>query len=375
MAEKGQRGFQHRQERYQVRIACQGHAPQLSEVVTSAATRHVGGGRETPAHALCAVSVRVWGAANSCPSPWSTEHTFATLPPQGRLNASWISERGAQEDTATTLLRKSFTTHAGQAPTTAVVSLSGLGHYVLTINGERIGDHQMDPGWTKYTTNGTCLFATHDVTKAIVAGGNALGVMLGNGMYNNVHSSRYAKWSGSAGVRTLSLQLSIGYLDGTTQVVTSDASWQGSAGPITFNGVYGGEDYNATQATELAGWDVLPFPPDPAGVWQRTSLWSGPGCALGPQLQPPVKIREQMPVPSVTSLGSSSYKSVHLHAPCLVTCRVFSAPMFALDSACAAHPSAHLTAHRRRPVGTIFTRSFRDGRSSPWQATRAQLCA
>lgn len=71
----------------------------------------------------------------------------------------------------------------------------------------------------------------------LVKGANAMGVMLGNGMYNNVNSgARYQKWSGSSGVRTLALEMTLRYADGRTQVVTSDASWQGAVGPITFNG-------------------------------------------------------------------------------------------------------------------------------------------
>jgi len=67
-------------------------------------------------------------------------------------------------------------------------------------------------------------------------GDNAIGVMLGNGMYNNVGGGRYSKWTGSAGVRTLALKMTIQYPDGQFQVVTSDESWQGAVGPITFNG-------------------------------------------------------------------------------------------------------------------------------------------
>lgn len=41
----------------------------------------------------------------------------------------------------------------------------------------------VDPGWTKYTVNGSCLYSTYDVTSLLKPGDNAFGVMLGNGMY------------------------------------------------------------------------------------------------------------------------------------------------------------------------------------------------
>lgn len=99
-----------------------------------------------PQHAACSVAVKVWDA-RGCEAEWSEAAEFATAPHAGQLNASWISEQGATEDTATTVLRRSF--EADAAPVSAVVSVSGLGHYELTVNGRRVGDHAMDPGWTK----------------------------------------------------------------------------------------------------------------------------------------------------------------------------------------------------------------------------------
>ena len=203
------------------------------------------------------------------------------------------------------------------------MSVSGLGHNELTLNGDRVGDHVMDPGWTKYTANGSCLFSTYDVTRMIKQGDNAFGVMLGNGMYNNV-GPRYHKWTGSAGPRTLSLMLTI---DGK-QTLVSDETWEGRAGPISFNSVYGGEDHDAR--LEEPGWDSAPFPTANASAWKRAVKASGPGCTyddlchprtraprsltpavswdrLRPQLQPPVKIREHMPEPEIFQISPGLY--------------------------------------------------------------------
>ena len=152
MVAANQRGFQHRQAQHQARLDCVGHPSQISDVTASSVTEHIWG-LKAAQNTVCTVAVKVWDA-RGCESDWSDGHTFATLPSQ--LNASWISEHGAKEDTSTTLLRNKFT--ASQRPSSAVVSLSGLGHYELTINGVRVGDHMMDPGWTKYCVHllGSC---------------------------------------------------------------------------------------------------------------------------------------------------------------------------------------------------------------------------
>ena len=124
--------------------------------------------------------MRVWDALGR-PSAFSADETFASLP--GSFAPAWITEPTAQEDANTTILRKAFTIPASDSPPkSAVVSISGLGHYELTLNGARVGDHMMDPGWTKYTANGSCLYSTYDVASLLKPGDNAFGVMLGNGM-------------------------------------------------------------------------------------------------------------------------------------------------------------------------------------------------
>ena len=60
--------------------------------------------------------------------------------------------------------------------------MSGLGYYELRLNGQRVGDQVLDPGWTTYSKR--VLYSTYDVTDQLKRGSNALGVMLGNGWFN-----------------------------------------------------------------------------------------------------------------------------------------------------------------------------------------------
>ena len=82
--------------------------------------------------------------------------------------------------------------------------ICGLGQHELRLNGRKVGNNVLDPGWTNYRK--TCLYVTHDVTARLTRGRNALGVMLGNGMYN-VEGGRYVKFKGTFGPPKMILQV------------------------------------------------------------------------------------------------------------------------------------------------------------------------
>ena len=64
----------------------------------------------------------------------------------------------------------------------AVIHVTGLGQYELSVNGKKVGDAILSPGWTDYSK--TVLYDTFDITPMLSKGENALGLILGNGMYN-----------------------------------------------------------------------------------------------------------------------------------------------------------------------------------------------
>ena len=88
----------------------------------------------------------------------------------------------------------------------AFVHICGLGHYELRLNGEKVGNSFIDPGWTNYRK--TCLYGSYEVTSLLRDGENVFGVMLGNGMYN-VPGGRYVKYTGTFGPPKLIAQLEI----------------------------------------------------------------------------------------------------------------------------------------------------------------------
>ena len=124
----------------------------------------------------------------------------------------------------------------------AVLSICGLGHHELFLNGTKVGDDLLAPGWSGYRK--TCLYDTFDLTDQLRNGKNELRVMLGNGFFN-VTGGRYVKLTGSFGQPMLTLQMRVRFDDGTEQTILSDESWTTANGPITFSCVFGGEDYDA----------------------------------------------------------------------------------------------------------------------------------
>src|SRR4051812_31376543 len=61
----------------------------------------------------------------------------------------------------------------------ATVFITGLGHFEMSLNGKKVGDHFLDPGWTKYDKQ--ALYVSFDLTNLLNKGENVIGVMLGNG--------------------------------------------------------------------------------------------------------------------------------------------------------------------------------------------------
>ncbi len=181
------------------------------------------------------------------------------------------------------LLRKEFT--VSKKVKDATMFICGLGQFELSINGQKTGDHFLDPGWTKYDKH--ALYVPFDVTQQLQPGNNAIGVMLGNGFYY-IPSERYRKMTGAYGYPKMICRLVIQYTDGSEENIVSDASWKTAPGPIIFSSIYGGEDYDATK--EQPGWDKPNFEDT---SWQTAVITIGPP-ELNAQTAEPVKVMAEL---------------------------------------------------------------------------------
>lgn len=171
--------------------------------------------------------------------------------------------------------------------------VSGLGHYELRLNGGKVGDYLLDPGWTEY--DAACLYTVYDVTDQLKQGANAVGLLLGNGFYN-VEGGRYTKFKDSYGKPAGRVQLELTYADGSSDVVGSDVTWQVSASPLVFSCMYGGEDYDAR--LEQPGWDHPGFGAD-AG-WAAAVEAEPPAGRLQAQATLPLKAMKRLAPVSFT---------------------------------------------------------------------------
>ncbi len=177
------------------------------------------------------------------------------------------------------LLRKSF--NINKPIKNATIFISGLGHFEMNLNGQKVGDHFLDAGWVNYQKQ--ALYVSFDITSQLKQGENAIGVLLGNGFYFTP-SGRYRKLTLAYGYPKMKCCLRIQYADGALENIVSNTSWKTAEGPITFSAIYGGEDYDATK--EQAGWDAPGFNDK---AWKNAIVVDGPP-QLDPQTTEPLKV-------------------------------------------------------------------------------------
>lgn len=178
----------------------------------------------------------------------------------------------------------------------ATAYVCGLGFYEFSLNGKKVGNSEFAPLWSDYDKS--VYYNTYDVTEQLRYGENAVGILLGNGFYN-VQGGRYRKLQISFGPPTLLFELVINYEDGTRTIVRSDNDWKYDLSPVTFNCIYGGEDYDARR--EQKGWNQAGFDDS---HWRPVVMQEAPKGMLRPQIASPVKIMERYDIQKVTKLNA-----------------------------------------------------------------------
>ncbi len=217
---------------------------------------------------------------------WSKPATFHTgLLDSSLWKASWISSR-EETGTRSPLLRKSFVVK--KRVKQAFVFVTAAGFYELYLNGTKVGKHVLDPAITDYRK--TILYSAFEVSDLLKTGENVTGAMLGNGAYNRKNDKERYLWGGvnlSLGNPCLLMQLNITYEDGTREQIVTDETWKYAWGPVTFNNIYGGEDYDARQ--EIKGWASEGLEDTD---WAAVAVVQKPGGILKSQLIPPILVTD-----------------------------------------------------------------------------------
>jgi len=198
--------------------------------------------------------VRVWDNAGNV-SAWSEPGFWQMgLLRPADWKAKWISLAAPEDSTQPSpMFRKEFAPKKKITSATAYITAHGL--YEAEINGQRVGQDYLTPGWTVYQKR--LQYQAYDVTNLLKNGANAIGVTLGNGWWRgNIGWAHVNGFYGSD--ISLLFQLELEYADGSRETIGSDGSWKYSAdGPVRNSEIYHGETYDAR--LERLGWSLPGF--------------------------------------------------------------------------------------------------------------------
>jgi alpha-L-rhamnosidase len=206
-----------------------------------------------------------------------------------------VREEDFYQDQPAPLFRHEF--HVAGRVARARAYVTGLGSYELRLNGERVGDRVLDPGWTDFGKR--VYYSTYDVTDLVHEGANAVGGIVGNGWYNPLPLRMWGwvrlREALTVGPPRLLVQIVVETADGRRETVASDTSWRTTDSPILRNSIYLGERYDAR--LEQPGWDKPGFDDS---AWQGAIEATEPVGRLEAEPIPPVRVIETLSPVAVT---------------------------------------------------------------------------
>ena len=275
-------------------------------------------GKELESRNQCWWKVRVWDKDGKA-SSWSESAYFEIgLLESDDWKASWIKSSIVfkEIDHACPMFRKEF--KLSKPVKSARLYISSLGLYRAEINGDKVGDQEMTPGWTSFHSR--VQYQTYDVTDQLGVGENAIGITLGNGWYRTFRPNNRNRSGFGSKSLDLIAQLEVTYTDGSTGVISTDDSWKSSTGPISRSGIYDGETYDAR--LEKTGWTLARYDDND---WSGTSKVNNDKNLLVYPASPPVrKIEEISPLEifitpegdTVVDLGQNMVGWIRLSVDC-----------------------------------------------------------
>jgi len=244
-------------------------------------------------------SVRVQDEKGGWPD-WSPVAFFETgMMEMANWKGKWITDTHDYNVKPAPYFRKEFS--AGKKIESARVYIAVAGLYELSINGQRIGDHRLDPTYTRFDRRN--LYVTYDVTENLQQGGNAVGVLLGNGWYN--HQSTAVWFFDQAPWRArpkFCMDLRITYSDGSMETISTGQDWQTAHSPVIFNSIYTAEHYDARM--EQPGWDKPGFKAD---GWRNAANTGAPSQNIVAQALHPIRNVTEIPAVEMKKQGERTW--------------------------------------------------------------------
>jgi alpha-L-rhamnosidase len=210
---------------------------------------------------------------------------------------SWISDNKGIAVNPAPYFRNTFKVGKAIKSARAYIAVAGL--YELYINGKKIGNHRLDPMYTRFDRR--TLYVAYDVTANLQNGKNAVGVLLGNGWYNHQSTAVWyfhqAPWRNRP---TFCMDLRITYTDGTVETVSSNTQWKTALSPVVFNSIYTAEHYDARK--EQPGWNTAGFIDS---AWKPVINRSAPSTKIVAQSLQPIRNVEEIASKTISKIDNN----------------------------------------------------------------------
>jgi alpha-L-rhamnosidase len=190
------------------------------------------------------------------------------------------------------LLRHGFA--VDKPVTSARLYVTALGAYRMQINGVRVGDQVLSPGWDDFRTH--VPYQAYDVTQQLKTGQNVIGAWLAPGWYTTPLMWFRQGYNYGDTPPALKAQLRIEHADGSVDWISTDASWKADLSPISSAEIYDGESYDARK--EQSGWDTPGFSD---ARWKQVDMVQPSEPEIIPQSFPPIRAHETLTATAITS--------------------------------------------------------------------------
>jgi alpha-L-rhamnosidase len=214
-------------------------------------------------------------------------------------HGNWISDGHDKNVKQAPYFRKEFKVSGKIKTARAYIAVGGL--YELYLNGQKVGDHRLDPMYTRYDRRS--LYVTYDIKRQLQSGKNAVGVLLGNGWYNHQSTAVWyfdlAPWRNRP---VFCMDIRIVYEDGSEETIATDNNWKHSLSPVVFNSIYTGEHYDAR--LEQPGWNTITFDDS---MWKKSVIRAAPSQNIVSQQMHPIRNVEKIPAKSVNRINDSTW--------------------------------------------------------------------
>ena len=243
-------------------------------------------------------SSKDWKAALDPPHEWyepkyddsAWKNAIPYVPPASPMGTD---EMGRPWQTGPVkFLRHSF--GINKPVTSARLYVTALGAYRFQINGARIGDQILSPGWDDFRTH--VPYQAYDVTQQLKTGQNAIAAWLAPGWYTTPLMWFRQGYNYGDTPPALKAQLRIEHADGSVEWISTDASWKADVSPISEAEIYDGETYDARK--EQPGWDTAAFSD---AHWKQVDLVKPLEPEIVPQSFQPIRAHQTLTATAITS--------------------------------------------------------------------------